>query len=253
MQSAPNRLVGRDKLSVGLAPTVSYDPWFLRALESIKQSIADGIPALVRLHCGSSYSRDPETSLAHDMESQAVLIVGYDDARRAVKIVDPWHPKMGGRRGGTFWLGYDDLTIEIVDSSRGLVMNLAPLDVSIRAVWDSADQLSLDINAGFHAPLGRVMDRDGWAIKQFDIEIQPSTAWTFDPQRLSIRGHWLVGDQAQATLQTTHSLSEEGEICVQVTATIEGKRPYPFIDKVDYRENLKFCASNKGLLASVAI
>lgn len=78
-----------DSTFKGLAPVVCYEPWFPRCLEAIKQCLNDGYPLLVRLHSAASYPNDADECYKLDLESQAVLIVGYDDEKQAVAIVDP--------------------------------------------------------------------------------------------------------------------------------------------------------------------
>lgn len=60
-------------LTKGLAPVVCYDPWFPRALESIKQSVHDGHPVLIRLHSAASYPLNADERYVVDLESHAVL------------------------------------------------------------------------------------------------------------------------------------------------------------------------------------
>ena len=61
-----------------LVPVIGYEPWSLRALESIKSSIVNGVPTLIRVHSAADYPIENE-ELSHrlDMESHCVLIVGY--------------------------------------------------------------------------------------------------------------------------------------------------------------------------------
>lgn len=38
-----------------LVPVIGYEPWSLRALESIKSSIVNGVPTLIRVHSAADY------------------------------------------------------------------------------------------------------------------------------------------------------------------------------------------------------
>lgn len=79
-----------------LVPVIGYEPWSLRALESIKSSIVNGVPTLIRVHSAADYPIENE-ELSHrlDMESHCVLIVGYNDDKEEFDIVDPWNPQLG--------------------------------------------------------------------------------------------------------------------------------------------------------------
>ena len=93
-----------------LVPVIGYEPWSLRALESIKSSIVNGVPTLIRVHSAADYPIENE-ELSHrlDMESHCVLIVGYNDDKEEFDIVDPWNPNWGGQHGGVGKLPYESL------------------------------------------------------------------------------------------------------------------------------------------------
>lgn len=40
-----------------LVPVIGYEPWSLRALESIKSSIVNGVPTLIRVHSAADYTK----------------------------------------------------------------------------------------------------------------------------------------------------------------------------------------------------
>ena len=41
-----------------LVPVIGYEPWSLRALESIKSSIVNGVPTLIRVHSAADFQLD---------------------------------------------------------------------------------------------------------------------------------------------------------------------------------------------------
>ncbi|HEM6223256.1 TPA: hypothetical protein U2C43_001692, partial [Streptococcus suis] len=58
-------LIKNDKLSnvqniTGFAPVIGYEPWALRTIESVKQSLVDGQPILIRIHSALSYPTDSD-------------------------------------------------------------------------------------------------------------------------------------------------------------------------------------------------
>lgn len=246
MVNQSSRLIGRSKSSVGLAPVVCYDPWFPRSLESIKKTIADGFPILVRLHSGSSYARSAPECYEHDMESQAVMIIGYDDAKQAVQICDPWDRRFGGQRGGSQWIPYEQLIIEIVDSSRGWSMPLSTLDVTVDCLWSPTHALTLEIAAGFYTPTGRIMDREGWAINDIHVSVQLGESWGASLIEHHMQGPWHVGGKAVCSIALPGSLPSEGELAIELVAGIQGARPYAFQDHIKQKEELRFAAAEQA-------
>ena len=70
------------KIASGLAAVSGYEPWPMRTIESMKESLADGVPILARLHSAADYpTSTEETDHKLDMESHAILLIGYDDAK----------------------------------------------------------------------------------------------------------------------------------------------------------------------------
>ena len=82
-----------------LVPVIGYEPWSLRALESIKSSIVNGVPTLIRVHSAADYPIENE-ELSHrlDMESHCVLIVGYNDDKSSNRRAFLANGRLGKRR-----------------------------------------------------------------------------------------------------------------------------------------------------------
>lgn len=77
----------------GLAPVIGYEPWALRTIDSIKQTICDDIPVLIRVHPAADYPcSNEEDSYKLDMASHALLIVGYDDEKFQLALAYVKHP-----------------------------------------------------------------------------------------------------------------------------------------------------------------
>lgn len=229
--------------SKGLAPVICYEPWFPRALESIKQSINDGIPVLVRLHSAASYPILTDERYVIDLEAHAVLIVGYDDDKHAVEIQDPWNKEWGGVYEGRRWLSYSLLQIMAVNCTCDKQANLAPLDVIANHKFDQSGELSFNVQIGFYVPRGTVMDRTSWAITQLTIGCIPPDAWESKSINYVVSGCWHVGEYFKVSFPVSNNLLCDGEVQLNVKAVIEGNRPYKFIDQVEICKKIKINSS----------
>ena len=137
-----------------LVPVIGYEPWSLRALESIKSSIVNGVPTLIRVHSAADYPIENE-ELSHrlDMESHCVLIVGYNDDKEEFDIVDPWNPNWGGQHGGVGKLPYESLHVACVNCTAEKGTRLSLISHKIRPVLIE-ENASLAVDLGFYEPLG---------------------------------------------------------------------------------------------------
>ncbi|MGK5594006.1 MAG: hypothetical protein ACSNEK_01435 [Parachlamydiaceae bacterium] len=227
-----NQPMVEDPTVRGLAPIVCYEPWFPRCLEAIRQCLNDGHPVLVRLHSAANYPNTVGDCYQLDLESQAVLIVGYDDEKQAVAIIDPWNNNWGGEIGGRRWITYLDLSRQVVNTSLGMGMCLTPPQVNLTPKVDIHHNLSIDANIGFYSPRGVVMDRESWAIKKVLVECKI-------PKHLGetvyyeVEGHWIVGDLISLSMPITNNLTSDVEIEVLIRVVIQGERPYKFHDHIE--------------------
>jgi len=122
----------------GLAPVIGYEPWALRTIDSIKQTICDDIPVLIRVHPAADYPcSNEEDSYKLDMESHALLIVGYDDENQTFDVVDPWNKEWGGQYGGIEKIPYEVIPITCVNASYGKKTIMALPKVNINPEVDS--------------------------------------------------------------------------------------------------------------------
>jgi Peptidase_C39 like family len=222
----------------GLAPVMGYEPWFGRCLEGIKQSISDGHPVLIRLHSAAAYPAETTTLYRNDVESHAVMVVGYDDEQGAVEIVDPWNREWGGEMGGRHWLSYSDLSLSNVDSSLGTLINLAPLEVRALGERKTNGELLVHISAGFYSPRCKVMDQNSWTIEQIDVSCQCPSHWNANVVSKVEKGSWTVGDQAKFTVEIPGASRSGGECTLEIRAVIKGDRPYAFQDIVSVTREL---------------
>lgn len=66
-----------------LVPVIGYEPWSLRALESIKSSIVNGVPTLIRVHSAADYPIEMKNSLIAWIWSLIVsLLLGIMTTKR---------------------------------------------------------------------------------------------------------------------------------------------------------------------------
>lgn len=215
-----------------------YDPWFPRALESIKQSIHDGHPILIRLHSAASYPLNSSERYIVDLESHAVLIVGYDDIKQAIAVIDPWNKNWGGNVGGRRWISYTALETQIVNTSLGVSMPLSPLAVNPKIQWNNAGNLSIKLEVGFYIPRGTVMDRDSWVITKLNIKCGLPVSWGGKQVDYEVSGHWIVGDIIHLSLPIANSPKSDGELDLSINAIIRGTRPYDFEDSISVQEKI---------------
>lgn len=183
----------------------------------------------------------------NDLESHAVLIVGYDDTKEAVALIDPWNKAWGGSHGGRWWMPYSMLSITNVDSSMGVAMCLSPLEIKPEFCWDASDNLSIKLEVGFYTPRGTVMDRESWKLTELNVHCTLPECWGGGYISRNLQGKWLVGDIINLTLPIANSPKQDGEIKLHLLAKISGKRPYDFTDELEVYDNLFIQSPNSVL------
>jgi hypothetical protein len=212
---------GSPSEAAGLGAVLCYDPYFSRMVQSVRQTLADGHPILVRLHPAAQYPAPHATALVNDLESHAVLIVGYDDGQQAFAIADPWSNEMfGGSRGGVRWMQYEELALTVVNSTKDCYQVLSPLDVKAEA-----DDTHLNVSVGFYEPDGIVMDSDSLSVRRVTVRVGQHTATS--------EGKWRVGERATLQIPLELAAIANSETAtVSVEAVVGANRPYPFEDVV---------------------
>ena len=215
----------------GLGAVAAYDPYLGRSITAIKYAIADGRPVMVRLHAAAQYPAPREAAVRTDREGHAVLIVGYDDNRRALAVLDPWDPAWGGEHHGRRWISYDDFALQVVDASLGFAMVASPLDVDVVLV-PHGEQHVLGIQVGFYEPRGQVMDRVEQRITRVDACVDWPTGWSATAATASVEGHWPIGERATLELAATPDASASAVLELELTAQVAGTRPYVFDDEI---------------------
>jgi hypothetical protein len=216
--------------ATGLGAILCYDPYFPRMLRGVKKALAAGHPVFVRLHPAAQYPTADARRYRNDLESHGVLIVGYDDAREALAIWDPWNNAWGGSRGGLRWVGYAELALLIVNSTKDCNMILAPLQVE--AQLSEADGLALEVSAGFYVPDAIVMDQDNFALTEVRVEVALPSGWLASTSETRVAGFWKVGEHARLRFPLSAIAGGEASVKLSVSASVVGQRPYPFEDTI---------------------
>lgn len=193
---------------------------------------------MIRLHSAASYPLNEDERYVIDLESHAVLIVGYDDVMSAVAVIDPWDKNWGGNIGGRRWIPYTTLGTQTVNTSLGMSMPLAPLSVVPKRQWDKAGNFSIQLEVGFYIPRGTIMDRNSWAITKVNVNCGLPESWESKQIDYELTGHWTVGDIINLSLPIANCPKSAGEISLNVNAVIQGKRPYDFEDCISVHEKL---------------
>ncbi|MBS0621740.1 MAG: hypothetical protein JSR80_02125 [Verrucomicrobia bacterium] len=173
-----------------------------------------------------------------DLESHAVLIVGYDDVKQAVAVIDPWNKNWGGNLGGRRWIPYTVLETHTVNTSLGLMAILAPLVINPKAQWDQVGNLSIQLEIGFYIPRGTVMDRASWVINRINVNCGLPESWESKQVDYEIAGCWTVGDTINLSLPISNRPKNDGEISLTVKANVQGQRPYDFEDQISVHEKI---------------
>jgi len=228
----------------GLAPVIGYEPWSLRTIESVKQSIAEGIPVLIRLHSAADYPCvNYEQGYKLDRESHAVMIVGYDDEEEMFDIVDPWQKAWGGEYGGLERLPYDEIfNVWTVNCSLDKATRLSPPTKEVEKIVDENGNTSVKLMIGYYIPKGYIIDEKQNAFTSFDIIVKYEYEGLKKKYEHHLKGRWNVGELAEIITPIGKNISGNVNIDFHITATIEGERPYHYKDKIEFpfTENMYF-------------
>ena len=221
--------------ATGLAPVIGYEPWVLRTIESIKQSLVDGNPVLIRLHSGADYPcSSNEQTYELDMESHAVLIIGYDDKEEAFDIVNPWKKEWGGAYCGIEKLPYERMPIVCVNATAEKASRLSLPEHKIIKCIDSNGNISLKLRLGYYVPKGYIIDAKDNAFTSFDISTNLTIDGVSKAYRQHLEGRWPVGEYAETSIPLGKDLSGDLEVVFTISARLEGNRPYSYSDKINF-------------------
>jgi len=223
-------------MAAGLAAVACYDPYFDRMKDSIRHCLADGHPVLVRLHSAAQYPAPAGVAYSNDLEGHAVLIVGYDDDEQAFAVSDPWDARWGGERSGTWWIPYNRLPLEVVDSTKDFYLVAAPLQASASIDEARDGRRELIVAVRFYAPEGIVMDQDHQAIRKVAVSVTAPEGLTLaGPACSEVTGCWHVGQTAYVRFAVSSVDVPVADVELSVRAVVTGARPYRFEDETSIR------------------
>jgi hypothetical protein len=110
-EAAQFRIKGYNRLSQG-ASNYGLD------LDGVKQHIAQGAPVVIGMMVGGSFMHQmvgrnewqptQRDYSGYGFSGHAMCVIGYDDNRQAVQIMNSWGPEWGNN--GVAWVNYDDFT-----------------------------------------------------------------------------------------------------------------------------------------------
>jgi len=218
----------------GLISLTGYEPWPPRFIAGVKQAVQDDHPVIIRLHGAAEYPSETIDRYAIDLESHAVMIVGFDDARAAFEIIDPWNNKFGGSNGGKRWLSYETAALTIVDASLGMMMIGSPPIINIQSSIDESGNTSLALDIRFYIPDAHVMDKDNIKIGDINYEIRATDGRTEATYNFESKGEWSLGDKLfeEFPIGNIDRWVDSVNVEIKTVLKIKGNRPYEFSDEV---------------------
>lgn len=240
----------------GLAPVIGYEPWAIRTIDSIKQSLYDGIPVLIRVHPAADYPCENENDAYKlDMESHSILIVGYDDESRQFDVVDPWDKLWGGQYGGVQKLSYDTIPITCVNSSYGKVSRFSLPQKKVIGKVDDNGNASVYLSVGYYMPRGYIIDQKLNKFTKMDLKVSYEVNGELREYHQEIHGEWPAGSNIETAIPLGKEFEYIMDIEFELNLTLQGKRPYPYQDTLEYcfEEKLNFMKQFDGIVETDSI
>ncbi len=219
------------KIASGLAAVSGYEPWPMRTIESMKESLADGVPILARLHSAADYpTSTEETDHKLDMESHAILLIGYDDAKEAFEVIDPWRKDWKGTFSEHYMLPYQSVYTQMVNCSLDKATRMA-LPYTRTSFYEVNDQRFVNLKIGFYRPRGYVLDEKGTAFTYFKVSAK------FEKKSVTreVHGFWTIGEYALLSFPVPDSINGKVDVKFEVDSKIVGIRPYKYTDQLQYK------------------
>lgn len=227
----------KSETASGMSAVSGYEPWPERTLNSLKESIAMGIPALARLHSAAEYPTcDEKATQKLDMESHSILIVGYDDDQQLLDIVDPWHKDWAGSFGGIEKLPYTAIYKRFVNGTADKVTRITVPEKHVSISYTNNKPRIL-LTIGYYCPRGYILDQEGSQFTQFDIKLSYNTDGKEYKTTRKVTGNWSIGEYAKITFPLQTKATGSIELKFNINATLQGIRPYKYEDNLDYKFN----------------
>jgi len=204
-------------------------------MESVKETLSKGVPVLMRVHCAADYPTGSESNDQRlDMESHAVLLIGYDDRREAFLVIDPWRNELGGSYCGERYLSYEDYCLLMVNGTaeKATVLSLPQIEMNPRCEGEGK---FIDFEVGFFRPRGYVLDEEGTALTKLKLAISVEKTEV----TRTLEGRWRIGERARFSVPMPDSVEGISEVQVLAQITLEGIRPYRYRDEFSYKVEQK--------------
>lgn len=106
----------------------------LTSLDEIRRNLSEGNPVVIGIAVGPAFqlaagsqwtAQDYQSDLQNSAGGHAFVIVGYDDARRTLKVMNSWGVSWG--QGGFWFISYDVITTAAQLSAQGNPLGLLEL------------------------------------------------------------------------------------------------------------------------------
>lgn len=223
-----------------MAPVLGYEPWGLRLIESIKDSVANNIPVLIRFHSAADYPCGDGLKL--DMESHCVMIIGYDDEKESFIINDPWKKSLGGSRHGIYSMPYKHLPLMSVNGSLGAALRISVYDTEVTTILGDNNNKEIELTIGYFTPKGYVIDKAVNTINA--VECIMTLKDSDEKFKASATGHWHAGEKVMLRFNLGNSELNEMNLNFAVRIVVSGDRPYHYIDNQSISFEIPVAFSN---------
>ena len=96
---------------------------------AVKEQIAKGDPVVIGMYVTDAFTGLTGDTVFRDTrkdgDGHAMVVVGYDDRKRAFRLMNSWGPEWG--RGGFGWVSYDSFAARVDEAYVATVADLPPL------------------------------------------------------------------------------------------------------------------------------
>lgn len=227
MRSSIDKVKPIKSTANAMCSVLGYEPWGTRLIDSIKISIAEDIPVLVRFHSGADYPCN--NALELDMESHSVLIIGYDDTTEMFTVNDPWEKSLGGNKTGIYTLPYTWLPLYSVNGSLGAALRETICDGELLPILGENHNKEIELSIGFSVPRGYIIDEEINRITAISckLRVRESNEEFYS----TVTGLWNIGEKAKLCFNLGNIEKEKLTLECNFEISVQGKRPYQYFDK----------------------
>jgi hypothetical protein len=193
----------------------------------MKSNLLDGLPTIIRLHPGANYPNKIRREQI-DLEGQAVLVVGYDDAKEAFAIIDPFQ-RTSGKAPEITWLPYEQLATIIVDISLG--EDIPPTNLKIDVI-KMERQGVIEISVGLPDIYGTITDYDLLTLEEVRMDVKINCKDNSLTTHHAFNGKYPLGTTAETKVFLPKSFEDTMDVSIKVDGMIHGSRPYDYRDHI---------------------